>query len=957
MRLILLFSISSLLLAWAAASEPSVKDYERLRELGQNPRNGPNLLGRTNLFHKTRHAQKKTGSSARAVEDYLLPSDVEPVSYEVQLIPYLQNSPVPGAEFTFDGRVDIKILADRPTSTVVLHAEQLNILNIGVTQDTTGLVVPVIDWNLVTDDRHFLTINLAESLLSGQEYHLNINFTGILNSEGYGFFRSRTTDENGNTGWVATTQFESVGARRSFPCFDEPASKATFTIILAQEPGYTAVANMPLESTYTSPELPAGWTFAKFLPSPRMSSYLVAFTTSNYARLESTKDSRFAVWALSKDVQKGEYANDIAPDHFNYYQTYTNTDYGMPKVDQLAYQDFFSGAMENWGHISYVEDLLLWDPATGSQASKQLATQVISHELTHQWFGDIVSPLWWSDLWLNEGFATYFEFYATGELNPDWLMDQQFQTDNTFDAFDVDAFAFFSHPVHADVDSPASIDGIFDTMSYNKGGCLVKFMLNLLGPTNFRSGIIDYMTKMAYGAAHQNDLFASLEPHVPAGILPDGVTLAQVMDTFTLQEGVPAVTVIRDYATGTAQVSQTRFSVSTSEQWLIPLTLTTQSELNFANQVPKSWLLTAESSIGSAEGIPADNEWIIVNIQQTGYYRVNYDQTNWDLLFAYLNDIATADLIDPLNRAQILDDSLAFGITKQLNYKTALSSTLYLRHEKEYGPWAAALRRLEFIRDRMYQTPETASLFNKYLSTRLDNVFQHVSGLSVDSAESHATSITRNLISKWACNTGLESCNQQGQALLKQWQSTVQPHVNNPLKEDIKSVAYCAGMRFGNLEDFNFLMSQYASAKSASEQTKLLGALGCATDASILQRYLEETIRQPASVIRAGDALSVFFSVYSNPIGTELALDFLIENYSELKNIMNVGLALAGISEKLNTQSHYEKIVVFMQDHMEELSLEDKAFFASALTNLSKILDWNADHLAEVMLFFVENQP
>jgi len=216
----------------------------------------------------------------------------------------------------------------------------------------------------------------------------------------------------------------------------------------------------------------------------------------------------------------------------------------------------------------------------------------------------------------------------------------------------------------------------------------------------------------AYRGAHQDDLFAALAPHVPTGLLPEGVSFAQLMDTWTMQAGVPVLTVTRDYQAQTAQVGQDRFGINGPEQWIVPVTLTSQSQLNFDDQSPKNWLMTAEEQIGAAEGVPAADEWILLNIKQTGYYRVNYDQANWDMLFAFLDNPATADLIHPLNRAQILDDSLALSNAGLLDYSTALSSTKYLHRETALGPWMAALTSLEFIRDRMYQTPETASLFD-----------------------------------------------------------------------------------------------------------------------------------------------------------------------------------------------------------------------------------------------------
>jgi aminopeptidase N len=207
-------------------------------------------------------------------------------------------------------------------------------------------------------------------------------------------------------------------------------------------------------------------------------------------------------------------------------------------------------------------------------------------------------------------------------------------------------------------------------------------------------------------------LFAALESYVPSGLLPSGVSFAQLMDTWTLQRGVPVLTVTRDYAGQTALVAQQRFGVDGAEQWIVPLTWTTEAQLDFDTQTPSAWLMTAETQL--EVGVPPADQWLLLNVQQTAYYRVNYDQANWDMLFAFLEDPNTAGLIHPLNRAQILDDSFALAKFGHLPYTTALSSTKYLSHETTMGPWMAAIASLEFLRDRMYQNKDTEILFDRY---------------------------------------------------------------------------------------------------------------------------------------------------------------------------------------------------------------------------------------------------
>jgi aminopeptidase N len=206
-------------------------------------------------------------------------------------------------------------------------------------------------------------------------------------------------------------------------------------------------------------------------------------------------------------------------------------------------------------------------------------------------------------------------------------------------------------------------------------------------------------------------LFAALQAHVPAGLLPDGVSFAQLMDTWTMQAGVPVLTVTRNYPGQSAVVAQQRFGVSGAEQWIVPLTWTSQAQLDFDTLTPSAWLMTVDAQLEG--GVPPADQWLLLNVQQTAYYRVNYDQDNWDMLFAFLEDPDTAELIHPLNRAQILDDSFALARFGHLSYATALASTNYLRHETTLGPWMAALAGLEFVRDRMYQSRDTEIIFDR----------------------------------------------------------------------------------------------------------------------------------------------------------------------------------------------------------------------------------------------------
>uniref|UniRef100_A0A2S2QD74 Aminopeptidase N n=1 Tax=Sipha flava TaxID=143950 RepID=A0A2S2QD74_9HEMI len=341
---------------------------------------------------------------SQEVPEYRLPTTFKPISYRLDVTTHLEN------KFTFEGVVDIKITCLKATNTVVLHSNNLNIDTKGVAvSDGGGKVVPVTGVGFVTKTE-LMHVKCAEKFKPGNEYVLTVPFMGNITDDLVGYYRSSYVDKETNqTRWLAVTQFEPADARRAFPCFDEPALKATFKIRLGRRKHLTSVSNMRLLKSTPMPSNP-DYVIDEFEESVPMSTYLVAYMVSDFAYVESKnpeEEVKFRIVARKDAIGQTELAKNAGPLVLKYYEDYFDEKFPLSKQDMVAIPDFSAGAMENWGLVTYRETALLIDPNVATIDNIHRVAEVIAHELAHQWFGNLVTMKWWTDLWLNEGFATY----------------------------------------------------------------------------------------------------------------------------------------------------------------------------------------------------------------------------------------------------------------------------------------------------------------------------------------------------------------------------------------------------------------------------------------------------------------------------------------------------------------------------------------------------------------------
>ena len=572
-----------------------------------------------------------------------------PRRYEVELTPDL------GAA-TFAGRVRIEVDVVDPTARITLNAIELAV-------EACRVDGAAVDFTL-DEATERLTLTLPTALEAGSST-IEISFTGLLNDKLRGFYRSTFTDADGNPQVIATTQMQATDCRRAFPCWDEPAFKAVFSITLVIDPALTAVSNGPEVERV---ERGDGKHVVRFADTMPMSTYLVAFVVGP---LEVTEpiDAAGVPLRIVHVPGKGHltaFAAEIGAFALDWFQRYYGIPYPSDKVDLLALPDFAAGAMENLGCITFRESLLLLDPATSTLAEQMNVADVVAHELAHMWFGDLVTMRWWNGIWLNEAFATFMEIAACDAFRPEWKRWTTFGLERSA-AFETDSLAS-TRSVEFEVRSPADADGMFDVLTYQKGASLLRMLEQYLGGDRFRQGVSHYLSRHAYGNTETGDLWDAIEETT-------GEPVRQLMDSWIWQPGYPLVDARLDGAD--VVLTQQRFAFGDTDDdtlWLVPVLVRNGDE---------SQRVLLED--GSARLTLADpSAPVVVNAGGSGFFRVSYD----DELRGRLTGATLAGL-DTLERYGLVDDAWNEVVAGRLDGAAFLSFVEGFDAERDLAVWQA----------------------------------------------------------------------------------------------------------------------------------------------------------------------------------------------------------------------------------------------------------------------------
>lgn len=887
---------------------------------------------------------------------YRLPRDVIPQHYDLQVLTHLDQH----TNYTFKGIVNIQLIAKKYATSITLHSKDLTIDEefIKVTSLDNKTQHNVVNVTYVKSD-DFLVLSVDRELEQGSQYLLTIPFGGNLQESLVGFYRSSyKSSTSKEKKWIATTQFEAIYARRAFPCFDEPSMKATFTVTLGRKNGLTSISNMPLETTTDIPNMP-GWEWDRFQKSVPMSTYLLAYIVFDFDYVESPKSNNnvvFKIWARAEAINQTQYASQVGPKVLSYFEEYYDVPYPLPKQDMVAIPDFNAGAMENWGIITYRETALLYSETASSSISKSRVAEVIAHELAHQWFGNLVTMKWWTDLWLNEGFATYMATLGVNHVEPEWNVLQEESALNLVEVFKLDALDN-SHPVSVPIGDPSEIDQIFDVISYKKGSAIIRMMNLFLGVNVFKEGVSNYLKKYKYTNAEQDDLWQSLtDAGHKAGSLPKSYTVKVIMDSWTKQTGYPLITVQRDYSTNTANVSQVRYRSKEASQrssepyWWVPLSYWASDSPKPTSQSPNTWLEGVKSQ---SIDMPSMDHWVLFNIDMAGVYRVNYDEHNWDLLTSALSKPHHSN-IGEMNRFQLITDAMALAWTKQLTYKSALTLLNYLKMEESYLPWKAALTSLGHIQ-RILLRSSNYGILKAYLRQILSPLYTKMGGLgNIEVSNTNKLDLIKHkiLITSWACRVDVSDCRKRGENWYKEWMAESDPSINNPIPKDFRGIAYCVGVAEGGEEEWEFLWKRYIESNVASDKEKMLGGLTCSKDVWLLKRLLDTSINKDGE-IRKQDSSTAFGLISGSSIGYYVARDFL---YSRIHDIAKyhkghlsiLGRYLKNIASQISTRYELKQLTTWVEENKEILK-DALLAVKQSLEYVSTTIDLMDDHNTNII--------
>jgi len=598
-----------------------------------------------------------------------LPDTVRPEHYGLKLTPNLKD-----ATFTGSETIDVQVL--KSVDSITLNAAEIKFHSVKTKLNGKTLKATVTE----DTDKQQVTFNFHQQLPAGP-LKLEVEYSGILNGQLRGFYLSKTEKRN-----YAVTQFEPTDARRAFPSFDEPAFKATYDVTLVVDKGDTAISNTNIISDSAGPG--ADKHTIRFAPTPKMSTYLVAFLVGDFECTSGESDGvPIRACATPDKVELTKYAVKAAEFVLHYYNTYFDIKYPMPKLDMIAIPDFEAGAMENFGAITYRETDLLIDEKTASIGAKKNVGLVVAHEMAHQWFGDMVTMQWWDNLWLNEGFATWMENKPVAAWHPEWNIPQDV-AEGLNGTLNLDAQRT-TRTIRAKVETPDQINEMFDGITYGKAGAVLLMVENYLGEDTFRRGVHNYLAAHMYGNATAEDFWGAQTKESKKPV-------DKIMESFIAQPGVPLLSFETPQGNDVS-VSQQRFFLSPSvkvegaQAWNIPVCIKSSDGGDNCEV-----LFSTEKSLNVPQA-----PFFFADAEGKGYYRTSYPA---DVYAKILSNVETG--LKPEEQISLLGDAWAQVRADKMAVGDYLDLVAAVKDDTNASVIGTALGAVETIHTRIAATEE-----------------------------------------------------------------------------------------------------------------------------------------------------------------------------------------------------------------------------------------------------------
>ena len=732
-------------------------------------------------------------------------------------------------EKEFSGTVII--FGESTSESILLHSKGLTIQSAAIDDQPADISFGEFD-----------KLRLSQPNLENGNHTIHINFSGNITDAMHGLYPCYFTHD-GVKKQLFATQFESHHAREVFPCVDEPAAKAEYDLTLITRPGITVLGNMPVKSEEENGDS-LTTTFEK---TPRMSSYLLAFVIGElHKKTARTKSGvEVNVWATpAQNENTLDFALDIATRSIDFYDEYFGVKYPLPKSDHVALPDFSSGAMENWGLITYRESCLLADPELTPESSRRFIATVIAHELSHQWFGNLVTMNWWNDLWLNESFANMMEYVAIDALHPEWRMWEDFATNEVTAALRRDSLDGVQS-VQADVNHPDEISTLFDpAIVYAKGGRLLVMVRKLIGEEAFRAGLKSYFEKFAYKNTIGNDLWQELES-------ASGQPIVNLMNAWISQPGLPVVSVSNSH--DAAILSQERFFIGEHQPsdalWPIPL---------FANQPLDVKILNQKEATVSIE------KPLQLNCGLSAHFITKYDESTREYLLKNITELPTLDKICILQDATILARA---GFENSASLLPLALSLKTETNEKVFGMAAGALTELrKFVDDNDAARDSLKKISGEFARATFEELgWDEKAGESDDDRERRTTALSLMMYS-------------EDEEVLNEAKTRFDNNKLEDLPTEIRALIISVNVRhFETPEMIENLFAAYKNTPSNDLQNDIAIGLTSTKNPETAEKILANI--KDSNIIRPQDASRWFVYLIRTRESRQIAWNWLKENW------------------------------------------------------------------------------
>jgi len=770
---------------------------------------------------------------------YILPKKIKPIKYYIDLTPSFDDLTFIGKE-----KIELEILND--SKEIILNSQDLSIISCKLGE---------VEAKKIIHNKKYQQVRFSFSnIIKKGIINLDIKFNGKVREDLRGLYKSTYLNNNKEM-TMLTTQFEPTDARKCFPCLDEPDLKAKFYLKLNIPKNLDAVSNMPIKNHSIKNNLKE----ITFEETPAMSTYLLAFVIGQLEYVEGKSKDGVLVRIITTPGKKerAKFALSVAVKSLNFYNDYFKIPYPLPKLDLIAIPDFESGAMENWGLITYRETQLLFDEKNSSAGIKQAVVHTINHEIAHQWFGNLVTMKWWNDLWLNEGFASWIEYKVTDYLFPEFDIWTQYQTDIKTPALYLDSLEN-SHPIEINVINPSEINEIFDSISYNKGSAIIRMLEQYLGEDKFREGLKYYLKKFKYDNATTEDLWNSLE-------IISKKPIKELMHSWTRQIGYPIISITKS---NKIILEQERFSYLNKNYkttWKIPIKIVENNKIKEYSMNSKTLELNHYGKI-------------LINPRQIGFYRVKYDN---NLLNKINYDLKIVDKIGMQN------DLFALSRACKVYVKDYIEFIRKFKHETNYALWDDISTSIGKIQLLFYE--KYSEKIDEFSRDLFSEIYKKI-GWDEKPKEDHTKILLRaNVLAV----LGFSDHKEVIEEAKKRFKEYLNGKILNP---NLRSIIYNLNAYTGHIKTFEILKNKYMEEKNQEEKMRLLASLGIFKQKEILRKALEFSLSR---YVRNQDAMMVLAIVANNEYADDLAWNFLKKNWKEYYKRYNEGHVLGNLIKSI----------------------------------------------------------